>query len=106
MYILANTLFLEEKLQRKVHYLPIYAYLPDNSGLSGEEVEKGLNFNTYRGEYMSFHLNKGAPAFSPNNMRLGVEGGKIITSIVRKPQGNKDKKGKPQYVEKGKQTTK
>lgn len=33
MYILANTLFLEEKLQRQVHYLPIYAYLPNDSGL-------------------------------------------------------------------------
>lgn len=55
---------------------------------------------------MSFHLNKGAPAFSPNNMRLGVEGGKIITSIVRKPQPNKEKKGKQQYVERGKQATK
>ena len=29
---------------------------------------------------MSFHLNKGAPAFSPNNMRLGIEGGKVVTS--------------------------
>jgi hypothetical protein len=29
---------------------------------------------------MSFHLNKGAPAFSPNNMRLGVKGGKIVAS--------------------------
>lgn len=44
------------------------------------EVERGLNFNNYRGEYMSFHLNKGAPAFSPNNMRLGVEGGKVVTN--------------------------
>jgi len=45
-----------------------------------EEVERGLNFHNYRGEYMSFHLSKGAPAFSPNNMRLGVQGGKVITS--------------------------
>ncbi len=29
---------------------------------------------------MSFHLSKGAPAFSPNNMRLSLLGGKIITS--------------------------
>jgi hypothetical protein len=78
MYILANTLFQEDKLPRQVHYLPIYAHLPPNSGLNHEEVDKGLNFTQYRGEYMSFHLNKGAPAFSPNNMRLGVEGGKII----------------------------
>ena len=34
---------------------------------------------------MSFHLSRGAPAFSPNNMRLAIEGGKIITS---KPQNN------------------
>lgn len=63
-----------------LHYLPIYAFLPQNSGLMKAEVERGLNFNNYRGEYMSFHLNKGAPAFSPNNMRLGVEGGKVVTS--------------------------
>ena len=29
---------------------------------------------------MSFHLSKGGPAFSPNNMRLGIEGGKTVTS--------------------------
>ena len=39
---------------------------------------------------MSFHLSKGAPAFSPNNMRIGVEGGKIIT---HKPPPPKNKKG-------------
>ena len=42
---------------------------------------------------MSFHLNKGAPAFSPNNMRLGVEGGKIVTNKTA-PK----KKDKPKYV--------
>lgn len=47
---------------------------------------------------MSFHLNKGAPAFSPNNMRLGIEGGKIITS---KPPSKETKKGK-KYIEKEK----
>jgi hypothetical protein len=40
---------------------------------------------------MSFHLSKGAPAFSPNNMRLGVEGGKIITS-KQQPKPEKQKK--------------
>lgn len=33
MYILANTLFQEEKLKREIHYLPIFAHLPPNSGL-------------------------------------------------------------------------
>jgi hypothetical protein len=95
MYILANTLFQEDKLPRQVHYLPIYAFLPPNSGIHGEEVERGLNFEQYRAEYMSFHLNKGAPAFSPNNMRLGVEGGRIIAS---KPPSKQNKKGKGKYV--------
>lgn len=44
---------------------------------------------------MSFHLNKGAPAFSPNNMRLGIEGGKVVTS---KQPAKQDKK--PKYIEK------
>lgn len=46
---------------------------------------------------MSFHLNKGAPAFSPNNMRLGVQGGKIITS---KPPQKQNKKGNKKYIPK------
>lgn len=70
MYTLANGLFNEEKLKRSVYYLPIYCYLPVDSGLYGEEVERGLSMKEYRCEYMSLHLNKGAPAFSPNNMRL------------------------------------
>lgn len=50
---------------------------------------------------MSFHLKKGAPAFSPNNMRLGVEGGKLITSNQPKKESKKEsKKGKPKYIEK------
>lgn len=98
MYIMANTLFLEEKLQRNVHFLPIYAHLPPSGGLNEFEVERGLNFDNYRGEYMSFHLNKGAPAFSPNNMRLGLLGGKIIAS---NPKGNKKPKGTKEPKEKG-----
>lgn len=34
IYILASTLFLEEKLKRTVHYLPIYVFLPEHSGLN------------------------------------------------------------------------
>lgn len=49
MYILASTLFLEEKLQRSVHFLPIYAHLPERSGLNDFEIERGLNFDNYRG---------------------------------------------------------
>ena len=41
---------------------------------------------------MSFHLAKGAPAFSPNNMRLSILGGKIVTS--KQPQ-KQEKKEKP-----------
>lgn len=44
---------------------------------------------------MSFHLNKGAPAFSPNNMRLAVAGGKIITT---QPPAKSNKKGKTKYI--------
>jgi hypothetical protein len=51
-----------------------------------EEIEKGLNFKNYRGEYLSFHLKKGAPAFSPNNMRLGVEGGNKVGKQYQKPK--------------------
>lgn len=48
---------------------------------------------------MSFHLSKGAPAFSPNNMRLSLLGGKIITSKQPQPQEKKEK-NKPKYIEK------
>ena len=93
MYILADRLFLDQKMARQVHYLPIYAYRPPQSGLHPEEVDKGLNFTNYRGEYMSFHLVKGSPAFSPNNMRLAVEGGKIIQNQQQpKPKKEKGKK--------------
>ena len=97
MYVLAPYLFEEEKLKRNIHYLPIYAYIPEGSGLNDFEVERGLNYSNYRGEYMSFHLSKGAPAFSPNNMRLSIQGGKIITS--KQPQPKKEKK---KYIGKGK----
>jgi hypothetical protein len=40
---------------------------------------------------MSLHLKFGAPAFSPNNMRLGVEG---MKKIVSNPQPKKNKEGK------------
>jgi hypothetical protein len=40
---------------------------------------------------MSLHLKYGAPAFSPNNMRLGVEGMKKVVSY---PQPKKEKFGK------------
>ena len=41
---------------------------------------------------MSFHLSKGAPAFSPNNMRLSIFGGKIVTT---KESQKHEKKEKP-----------
>ena len=52
---------------------------------------------------MSFHLVKGSPAFSPNNMRLAILGGKIIESkpYERKPKKQKGQK-KPKYIEKDK----
>lgn len=84
-------------MHRKVYYLPIYAYLPERSGLRQEEVDRGLNFNNYRGEYLSFHLSKGAPAFSPNNMRLGVAGGRLVSS---KAVENPGKKNKKKYIQK------
>jgi hypothetical protein len=40
---------------------------------------------------MSLHLKYGAPAFSPNNMRLGVEG---MNKIVSNPQPKKNKNEK------------
>ena len=54
---------------------------------------------------MSFHLSKGAPAFSPNNMRLGLLGGTIITSkpaqskLQPKPKENTSKKSQKQTLE-------
>ena len=101
MYVLAPYLFVEEKLKRNVHFLPIYAHLPDFSGLNEFEVSRGLNFDNYRGEYMSLHLAKGAPAFSPNNMRLSLLGGKIIKS-KQQNQPKKEEKPKKKYIEKEK----
>lgn len=33
---------------------------------------------------MSIHLKGGAPAFSPNNMRIGVKGGKKVVTSTKK----------------------
>ena len=33
---------------------------------------KSLNFNSLRSEYLSIHLKQGAPAFSPNNFKIGL----------------------------------
>lgn len=33
---------------------------------------------------MSIHLKGGAPAFSPNNMRVGVKGGKKVVTKGKK----------------------
>ena len=38
---------------------------------------------------MSLHLKWGSPAFSPNNMRLGIEG---MKKVVSNPPGNKKMK--------------
>ena len=53
---------------------------------------------------MSIHLKGGAPAFSPNNMRLGVEGmKKVVTNNEdtkknkNNENDNKKKKYKPKY---------
>lgn len=55
---------------------------------------------------MSIHLKGGAPAFSPNNMRLGVEGmKKVVTNNENNKKNknnqndndNKKKKYKPKY---------
>lgn len=43
---------------------------------------------------MSLHLKYGAPAFSPNNMRLGIEG---MKKVVSNPPS---KKGAKKYVQK------
>jgi hypothetical protein len=100
MHVLAPYLFAEEKLKRNIYYLPIYACLPDSSGLNDFEVERGLNYNNYRGEYLSFHLAKGAPAFSPNNCRLSILGGKIITTKQPQKQEKSNKKQKKKFIEK------
>lgn len=45
---------------------------------------------------MSIHLKGGAPAFSPNNMRVGVEGmKKVVSKQNNEPgMGKKNKKNK------------
>lgn len=48
----------------------------------------------YRSEYLSIHLKGGAPAFSPNNMRLGIEGMKEVKSGQSKKESkNQNKEG-------------
>ena len=47
---------------------------------------------------MSIHLKKGAPAFSPNNMRIGIEGMAKVEKNQKKKEGTnqenkKNKKG-------------
>ena len=68
------------------------AYFPEKSGLEPEEVERGICMTHYRSEYLSVHLKAGSPAFSPNNMRLGIEGMKK----PKEPKNNEKKKGKKQ----------
>ena len=43
----------------------------------------------FRSQYMSIHLKGGAPAFSPNNMRIGIEGMKEVKTP--NPAGNRNK---------------
>lgn len=65
------------------------AYMPEGSGLYEEEVERGISTTAWRSEYMSIHLKGGAPAFSPNNMRLGVAGMKKV--VTKNAHENKSK---------------
>ena len=67
--------------------------MPENSGLYNEEVERGISITHIRSEYLSIHLKGGAPAFSPNNMRVGVLGMKKVVSKQNNPpgQGKKNK---------------
>jgi hypothetical protein len=47
-----------------------------------------------RSEYLSIHLKGGAPAFSPNNMRLGIEGyAKNLPEKYKKDKKKKKQKG-------------
>ncbi len=45
---------------------------------------------------MTLHLKKGSPAFSPNNMRLGLEG---MKKVVSNPPSKKAAKKKGDKVE-------
>ena len=85
---------MDQKLKRNVHMLPITVHFPKGSGFQTEEVERGLSVDKIRSEYMSIHLKYGAPAFSPNNMRLGVEGMPKITSNHQQNQQGKKNQGK------------
>lgn len=76
-------MFFGEKLKRTTDNIPILAYMPEHSGLYNEEVERGICMSHLRSEYLSLHLKGGAPAFSPNNMRVGVEG---MKKVVTKPK--------------------
>lgn len=54
---------------------------------------------------MSIHLKAGAPAFSPNNMRVGLLGGKkVVTKNNNNPKENNKnknkKKNKKNWIEK------
>ena len=50
---------------------------------------------------MSVHLKGGAPAFSPNNMRVGVDGMKKVVKKQKNNKTNKEKKSKKMEGEKG-----
>ena len=63
--------------KRMVEYLPCCLIEPDKDGTSNVYEwhldYKSLSFNKLRSEYISFHLKKGAPAFSPNNLKIGLK---------------------------------
>lgn len=81
------------------------AYMPEGSGLYHEEVDRGICVTHIRSEYLSIHLKGGAPAFSPNNMRVGVLGMKKVTSKQgpgkqNKKESKKQKNKKEEEAEK------
>jgi hypothetical protein len=90
-YIFSESVFDGKKFHRTTFNLPIIAHLPPGSNLYPAEGDRGLSMGEWRSEYLSIHLKHGAPAFSPNNMRM----------CVRKPEGE----GFPSKV-KGKKTYK
>jgi hypothetical protein len=74
-YIFRNIDFSINK--RLVEYLPCCLVEPDEDGTSNvyewKRDYKSISFNQIRSEYLSFHLKKGAPAFSPNNFKIGLK---------------------------------
>jgi hypothetical protein len=96
-YVFDESVFGGNKFHRTTSNIPIIACLPKGSNISEEEEVRGISMDEWRSEYLSIHLKGGAPAFSPNNMRLPMKEWKKFASQHYEQKGGCKNNKKKQY---------